>query len=53
VVLATEWDEYRELELARLKAAMRGDLVFDARNLLEPAAVRAAGLRYAGIGNGR
>jgi UDPglucose 6-dehydrogenase len=53
IVLATEWDEYRELELARLKAAMRGDLVFDARNLLEPAAVRAAGLRYAGIGNGR
>ena len=50
VVLATHWPEYITLSPADLAAVMRGDLLFDARNALDPAPVRAAGLRYLGVG---
>lgn len=50
VILATEWPEYVTLSLTDLGAAMTGDLLFDARNALDPAHVRAAGLRYVGVG---
>ena len=50
VVLATEWPEYITLNPADLAAVMRGELLFDARNALDPASVRAAGLRYVGVG---
>lgn len=52
VVLATEWPEFVTMDLKAVRAAMRGDLVMDARNALDPANVRAAGLRYMGIGRG-
>ncbi len=52
VVLMTEWDAYRSLDLDRLANAMRGRLVVDGRNVLDPAAVVAAGLVYEGIGRG-
>ena len=50
LVILTEWNEFRAIEPARLKDAMRGDLVMDLRNLYEPAAMRAAGFRYQCIG---
>ncbi len=50
VVLVTEWPDYLALDLAELRSRMRGDLVLDGRNLLDPRAVEAAGLRYQGIG---
>ena len=53
VLLCTPWGEYKDADLARVAAAMRGDLLLDGRNLLDPAAVVAAGLRYEGIGRGR
>jgi UDPglucose 6-dehydrogenase len=53
VVLVTEWDEFVRLDFRELAAAMRGDLVIDGRNALDPEAVRAAGLRYEGIGRPR
>jgi len=56
-VLVTEWPEFAQLDLAEVARAMRGRLVVDGRNYLDPAAVRAAGLLYEGIGrpgpNGR
>jgi UDPglucose 6-dehydrogenase len=52
VVLVTEWDEFRTLDFAAVKEAMAGDLVIDGRNALDPAAVRAAGLVYEGVGRG-
>jgi UDPglucose 6-dehydrogenase len=52
VVLATEWNEFRALDFARCAAAMRGTLLVDGRNIFDPAQVRAAGLRYAGVGRG-
>jgi UDPglucose 6-dehydrogenase len=50
VVLVTEWPEFGELDFADVAAAMRGTLVVDGRNFLDPEAVRAAGLTYEGIG---
>jgi UDPglucose 6-dehydrogenase len=53
VLLCTPWPDYRALDLSAVAASMRGDLLLDGRNLLSAAAVRAAGLRYEGIGRGR
>jgi UDPglucose 6-dehydrogenase len=50
VVLVTEWPEFGELDFAEVAATMRGDLLVDGRNFLDPAAVRDAGLVYEGIG---
>ena len=50
VVLVTEWDEFRELDLAQVAGAMRGDVLIDGRNVFAPGVARAAGLRYEGIG---
>lgn len=50
LVLVTEWNEFRALAPQRLREAMRGDVVVDLRNVFEPAAMRAAGFAYTGIG---
>jgi len=52
LVIATEWNEFRLLDLARLNKIMRQPLVVDLRNIYKPAEVEAAGLRYVGIGRG-
>jgi UDPglucose 6-dehydrogenase len=52
VVVCTPWREFRQVDLERVAAAMRGDLLLDGRNLYDPPAVAAAGLRYEGIGRG-
>jgi UDPglucose 6-dehydrogenase len=50
VVVLTEWPQFRELVDDELAGAMRGDVIVDARNLLDPTRVVAAGLRYVGVG---
>lgn len=50
LVIATEWNEYRSPDLDRIKALLRGNWVFDGRNILVPEAVAAAGLYYRGMG---
>jgi len=50
VVLATDWPELMGLDLRRLHAIMRGDLLIDGRNLLEPVRAREAAFRYVGVG---
>jgi len=50
LVLATEWDEFRALDFGRCAAAMRGTVLVDGRNIFDPGKVRAAGLRYLGVG---
>jgi UDPglucose 6-dehydrogenase len=50
VVLITEWPEFLDLDWPTVAASMRGTLVIDGRNALDPDAVRAAGLAYEGIG---
>ena len=50
LVLLTEWNAFRALSPARLRAAMRGDVLLDFRNVYDPEAMRAEGFRYHSIG---
>ena len=50
VVFVTEWDQFRALDLDRLKGAMRRPLLVDLRNIYRPAEMRAQGFTYASIG---
>jgi UDPglucose 6-dehydrogenase len=52
LVIMTEWNEFRSLDLEKLGTRMRRRLVIDARNVLDPAAARAAGFTYEGTGRG-
>jgi UDPglucose 6-dehydrogenase len=49
-VIVTEWPELRELDWAVAAERMRGNVVIDGRNLLDPDAMRALGFAYEGIG---
>jgi UDPglucose 6-dehydrogenase len=50
VILVTEWNEFRHLDMARLKAAMVGDVLVDGRNIWDPDEMAALGFRYTGVG---
>ena len=50
LLVATEWPEFRTVDLEDVAAVMKGYRVVDARNLLDSAAVRASGLDYWGLG---
>jgi UDPglucose 6-dehydrogenase len=50
LVVLTEWDQFRWLDFARVLEVMDEPAIIDARNLLDPAAVRRMGFRYVGIG---
>jgi UDPglucose 6-dehydrogenase len=50
VALLTEWEEFRWLDFERVRSAMRRPAIVDARNLLDPAAMRRRGFEYSGIG---
>jgi UDPglucose 6-dehydrogenase len=50
VVVLTEWDEFRWLDFSRVLALLAQPSIVDARNLLDPAAVRRMGFSYVGIG---
>jgi UDPglucose 6-dehydrogenase len=50
LLLATDWSEFLAVDWSRIADLMRGTLVFDGRNCLDPAEVTAAGLHYLGVG---
>ena len=50
LVVVTEWKEFRNPDFDAIKAALREPLVFDGRNLYEPALLRAIGIEYHAIG---
>ena len=50
LVLVTEWSEFRHPDLDRLGGALKSKIVFDGRNIYDPAELRAAGFEYEGIG---
>jgi UDPglucose 6-dehydrogenase len=53
LVVVTEWNEFRALDLAAAKAAMRGAALVDLRNVFPPELAEGAGFTYAGIGRGK
>ena len=52
LVIMTEWNEFRSLDLSTLGTSMRQRVILDMRNVLDPASARAAGFAYVGTGRG-
>ncbi len=50
LVVVTEWNEFRALNLEDVRALMGGDVLVDLRNMFQPGAARAAGFKYSSIG---
>ncbi|MBT8149979.1 MAG: UDP-glucose/GDP-mannose dehydrogenase family protein [Gammaproteobacteria bacterium] len=50
VVLMTEWNEYRNLDLPRIKKVMRGNAFIDLRNVYERSSLEQLGFTYAAVG---
>jgi len=52
IVIMTEWNEFRGLDLERLRQQMARPVIIDARNVLDPAQTRALGYTYVATGRG-
>jgi UDPglucose 6-dehydrogenase len=52
LVLATEWNEFRMLDMRKIHRLMRTPNLFDCRNIYDPEPVTEIGFRYAGVGRG-
>ncbi len=52
LVVVTEWKEFRNPDFEAIKSALKQPLVFDGRNLYEPALMKMMGITYHGIGRG-
>ena len=50
LLVVTEWDEFRQLDLDRLKQAMRRPVIVDGRNIFDPKTMRERGFVYRGVG---
>ena len=53
LAVITEWKAFWSPDFAQIAAALRSPVIFDGRNIYEPAVVEAAGIAYYGIGRGR
>ena len=52
LVLVTEWNEFKNLDLIRIKKSMRQPILVDGRNIYDPGTVSGLGFQYSGIGRG-
>ncbi len=52
LVLITEWNEFKQLDLSRLKSVMKNPVMVDGRNLYDPAVMKNYGFIYRGMGRG-
>ena len=50
LILATEWNQFRGLDFARLKEKLAQPVIVDMRNIYEPGIARRLGFRYSGVG---
>ena len=50
LIIVTEWKEFRSPDFEDIRHRLREPVLFDGRNLYDPAMVRSAGLEYHGVG---
>jgi len=50
LIIITEWDEFKNLDLMKIKGLMKQPMIIDGRNLFEPAEMRRLGFTYRGVG---
>jgi UDPglucose 6-dehydrogenase len=53
LVLATEWEEYASINFRMVRKLMRGNVIFDGRNIFDADDVAREGLRYVGVGRAK
>jgi len=52
LVVVTEWNEFKQLNMVRIKGAMRQPVLIDGRNIYQPAEMKSLGFTYRGMGRG-
>jgi len=52
LVLVTEWNEFKQLDMGRIAASMKQKNLVDGRNIYEPDQIRELGFQYRGVGRG-
>ena len=52
LMVTTEWNEFRQLDLKRIKELMKTPLLFDGRNIYDPKKMKELGFQYRGVGRG-
>jgi UDPglucose 6-dehydrogenase len=52
LVVVTEWNEFKNLDLARIRDLMTGNVIIDGRNIYEPEQLQELGFHYRGTGRG-
>ena len=50
LVIATEWPEFANADLEKVKSKLRSPLIFDGRNLMDPENMKAFGFEYHSVG---
>jgi UDPglucose 6-dehydrogenase len=50
LLIVTEWNEFREPDFGKMKRLMKSPIIFDGRNLYDPAQIRSLGFTYSSIG---
>lgn len=52
LIVATEWNEFKELDFKKIKKLMKQPVILDGRNIYDPAEMKKLGFRYVGMGRG-
>jgi UDPglucose 6-dehydrogenase len=52
LILATEWNEFKQIDFIKIKSAMKHPVIIDGRNLYDPDTMKKIGFTYHGIGRG-
>ena len=50
MIVLTEWNEFRQLDLQKIKSTMRSPNIVDGRNIYDPSKVKQLGFQYLGVG---
>jgi len=52
LVVVTEWNEFKQLDLEKVKGLLKSPVIYDGRNIYDPALMREQGFNYRAIGRG-
>jgi UDPglucose 6-dehydrogenase len=52
LMVITEWNEFKQLDLEKIKGLLKSPTIFDGRNIYEPEKMKEIGIKYRGMGRG-
>ena len=52
LVVVTEWNEFKQLDLEKVRGLLKSPVIFDGRNIYDPATMKGMGFNYRGMGRG-